>query len=78
MGCVPIGLDIDASMLVGSQDNLDHFGVPFYGAYYDINPSMPGKARRTAIYQLYYLLVHLNLFGRSYYRSVKEILNTHF
>lgn len=65
-------IDMAMSKLFGG------FGVPFYGAYYDINPSMPGKARRTAIYQLYYLLVHLNLFGRSYYRSVKEILNTHF
>ena len=65
-------IDLSMSKLFGG------FGAPFYSTYYDINPSMPGEAGRTAIYQLYYLLVHLNLFGRSYYRSVKEILQTHF
>ncbi|NNL03140.1 MAG: phosphotransferase [Eudoraea sp.] len=65
-------IDLSMSRLFGG------FGSPFYTAYYDINPPAPGEPGRMAIYQLYYLLVHLNLFGRSYYRSVKEILHTHF
>ncbi len=35
MGCVPIGLDIDISILAGSQQNLTHFGIPFYGGLAD-------------------------------------------
>jgi fructosamine-3-kinase len=65
-------IDLSMSRLFGG------FGSPFYTAYYDINPLAPGEPGRMAIYQLYYLLVHLNLFGRTYYRSVKEILDTHF
>ena len=65
-------IDLSMSRLFGG------FGSPFYAAYYDINPSAPGEAGRMAIYQLYYLLVHLNLFGRSYYQSVMEILKAHF
>lgn len=65
-------IDISMSRLFGG------FGSAFYEAYFDINPAQPGESNRMAIYQLYYLLVHLNLFGRSYYQSVKNIINTHF
>jgi len=65
-------IDLSMSRLFGG------FGSSFYSAYYKINPSQPGESNRIAIYQLYYLLVHLNLFGKSYYKSVKEILKTHF
>jgi fructosamine-3-kinase len=30
------------------------------------------------LYQLYYLLVHLNLFGSGYYSSVSAILKRYF
>ncbi|MBT8229726.1 MAG: fructosamine kinase family protein, partial [Bacteroidia bacterium] len=33
---------------------------------------------RIEVYKLYYLLVHLNLFGRSYYPQVKRIMETYF
>lgn len=65
-------IDLSMSRLFGG------FGSSFYSAYFEINPSPSGESNRMAIYQLYYLLVHLNLFGKSYYKSVKEILQVHF
>ena len=35
MGCIPIGLDIDISMLEGCQQNLFHFKVPFFNGLAD-------------------------------------------
>ncbi|MFX1319436.1 MAG: hypothetical protein ACFE9D_08250 [Promethearchaeota archaeon] len=35
IGCLPVGFDIDISMLAGSQQNLTHFKVPFYGCLAD-------------------------------------------
>jgi len=54
------------------------FGSSFYGAYREHYPRAPFEDERTEIYQLYYLLVHLNLFGRSYYSSVESILKRYF
>jgi len=56
----------------------DGFGDDFYEAYYSLLPNDSKTESRIEIYQLYYLLVHLNLFGRSYYSSVIQILNKHF
>lgn len=46
------------------------FGTAFYAAYRDARP-VPGayEACRRDLYQLYYLLVHVNLFGTSYEAS---------
>ncbi|MGB5228642.1 MAG: fructosamine kinase family protein [Eudoraea sp.] len=65
-------MDLSMSRLFGG------FGSSFYASYFEINPSQQGESNRMAIYQLYYLLVHLNLFGKCYYQSVKEILQVHF
>jgi len=65
-------IDLSMSRLFGG------FGSSFYSAYFEIYPSQPGESNRIAVYQLYYLLVHLNLFGKSYYKSVKQILKAHF
>lgn len=54
------------------------FGPAFYEAYYQIHPPKPGTAEREDLYQLYYLLVHLNLFGASYYDAVIRILRKYF
>ncbi|KAA2219301.1 fructosamine kinase family protein [Maribacter flavus] len=54
------------------------FGDSFYKAYREIIPPEPGEEERKDIYQLYYLLVHLNLFGASYAAPVKRILSTYF
>jgi fructosamine-3-kinase len=42
------------------------FPRPFYDAYAAEWPLLPGAAARRPIYQLYYLLVHVVLFGGSY------------
>ncbi|MBT8184198.1 MAG: fructosamine kinase family protein [Eudoraea sp.] len=54
------------------------FGTDFYSAYHEIIPRTEGYARRKELYQLYYLLVHLNLFGNSYYPAVIKTLNSYF
>lgn len=47
------------------------FAPQFYTAYQQIRPLEPGWEQRVPIYNLYHLLNHLNLFGSSYYASVK-------
>ena len=42
------------------------FSPEFYAAYEEEWPLPPGSGERLAIYELYHLLNHLNLFGRSY------------
>jgi len=54
------------------------FDAAFYEAYHAIRPVQKGMEVRQDWYQLYYLLVHLNLFGSSYYGRVKRILNGYF
>ncbi len=51
------------------------FGPSFYKAYEHHHPIKKHYTQRIELYQLYYLLVHLNLFGRSYYNSVIRIIN---
>lgn len=65
-------IDLSMSRLFGG------FGSSFYSAYFEINPPQPGETNRMLVYQLYYLLVHLNLFGKTYYSTVKEILQRRF
>ena len=65
-------VDIAMSKLFGG------FAEPFYRSYHEVIPKTKGFDARIDLYQLYYLLVHLNLFGRSYYGSVKRILSTYF
>tara|TARA_R110002049_G_scaffold25972_2_gene90810 strand:- start:44012 stop:44872 length:861 start_codon:yes stop_codon:yes gene_type:complete len=65
-------VDIAMSKLFGG------FGDAFYEAYHNNFPFDENTAARKEIYQLYYLLVHLNMFGSSYYGSVISILKTYF
>lgn len=46
----------------------------FYDAYHAALPLNPGYEERKAIYNLYHLLNHLNLFGSSYLASVQQTL----
>lgn len=62
-------MDIAMSQLFGN------FGPSFYSAYQEANPMQVDWKSRIPIYQLYYLLVHVNLFGGAYVTSVKNILN---
>ena len=61
-------MDIAMSRLFGGFDKL------FYKVYQGIFPLQPNYEKREEIYQLYYLLVHVNLFGGSYIQSVRNIL----
>jgi len=61
-------MDLSMSRLFGG------FSSAFYSAYEAAYPTAPGLDARIPIYQLYYLLVHVNLFGRSYVGSVRRIL----
>lgn len=54
------------------------FGEAFYKAYHSYYPQDKLTSVRIEIYQLYYVLVHLNLFGASYYGSVTSILKKYF
>ena len=65
-------VDIAMSKLFGG------FHPAFYEAYYNSNPMTDFHSERIDLYQLYYLLVHLNIFGSSYYGSVKRILKSYF
>lgn len=50
------------------------FPPEFYDAYYSALPVLPGAEERIKIYQLYPLLVHVNLFGGGYASQVMSIL----
>ncbi|WMI64523.1 fructosamine kinase family protein [Aestuariibaculum sp. YM273] len=54
------------------------FSEDFYKAYHDSIPADEFTFSRIEIYQLYYLLIHLNLFGKSYYPSVINLLKKYF
>lgn len=61
-------MDLAMSRLFGG------FGRPFYHGYKEAWPLEFGFEQRLEIYQLYYLMVHVNLFGGGYVRSVRGIL----
>jgi fructosamine-3-kinase len=64
--------DLAMSRLFGGFDE------SFYQAYYEIWPKESGEQERIEIYQLYHMLVHLNLFGMGYKASVKRTLEKYF
>lgn len=61
-------MDLAMSRLFGG------FDARFYQAYQEIWALEPGFEDRIELYQLYYLLVHVNLFGGGYVGSVEGIL----
>lgn len=65
-------VDIAMSRLFGG------FGAGFYDAYHEIIPKSAHYDTQIELCQLYYLLVHLNLFGSGYYSSVVSILKRYF
>lgn len=50
------------------------FSGKFYEAYREAASLQPGYEKRRDFYNLYHLLNHLNLFGRSYLSSVRRIV----
>lgn len=72
---------IDPSVLYGDHEFeiaftelFGGFSREFYNAYQTVFPLSPDYQVRKEIYQLYYLLVHLNMFGEAYGPSVDRIL----
>lgn len=66
------GMDLAMSKLFGG------FSSSFYDSYAEsVSSPMPTEAL-IELYQLYYLLVHLNLFGASYAPAVRRILKQYF
>ncbi len=62
-------MDLAMSRLFGGFDR------PFYRSYEEEWPLERGFEQRLPVYQLYYILVHVNLFGSGYMRQVREILD---
>ena len=52
----------------------DGFPEEVFGAYHSYYPLKDGWKNRMPLWQLYYLLVHLNLFGSGYLTSVNSIV----
>ena len=65
-------VDIAMSQLIGG------FPLSFYKSYHDLIPKSSYYEDCIKLYQLYYFLVHLNLFGKLYYGSVKQIIKNYF
>lgn len=61
-------MDLAMSRLFGG------FERPFYRSYEESYPLAPGFEQRLPVYQLYYLLVHVNLFGGGYVGQVRATL----
>lgn len=61
-------VDLAFSRLFGGFDSR------FYEAYQDVFPLEPGFEDRVAVYNLYPLLVHLNLFGKAYLSGIQQTL----
>lgn len=64
----PREMDISMMKLFGGFDNR------IFGTYQEHFPLLRGFEERTKLWQLYYLLVHLNLFGTGYRNSVTDII----
>ncbi len=61
-------MDLAMSRLFGGFDPV------FYESYQSAWPLVPGFEERMEVYQLYYLLVHVNLFGGGYVSPARGIL----
>ncbi|WP_057939518.1 fructosamine kinase family protein [Algoriphagus resistens] len=62
-------MDLAFSRLFGG------FDAEFYISYESVLPLEPGFETRMGIYNLYPLLVHLNLFGTAYLPGIERIIN---
>jgi len=51
------------------------FSARVFAAYEEAFPLSPGSEARVPLYQLYFLMVHVNLFGGSYVASVEHALS---
>jgi fructosamine-3-kinase len=59
---------------LGMMQLFGGFGERVFAAYEEAFPLSPGHEERVPLYQLYPLMVHVNLFGGGYVSSVERIL----
>ena len=62
-------VDLAMSLLFGG------FSQEFYSYYQEIYPLKKNFIKRKDFYNLYPLLIHLNLFGLSYLKSIEAIIS---
>ncbi len=62
--------EVDLAMM----DLFGGYSQRCYQSYHEMIPQQPGDKERLALYQLYPLLVHVNLFGGGYVNSVEGIV----
>ncbi len=65
-------MDIAMSMKFGKFDQV------FYDTYQELRPLHPKFNDRVDLYQLYFLLAHLNMFGIGYKNDVLKIMKRYF
>ncbi len=70
----PHALYGDREFDIGITTVFGGFDHSFYQAYQDAFPLDKGADARLEFYRLYFLMVHLNKFGRTYQKSVAESL----
>ena len=61
-------------MDLAMSDLFGGFHSSFYSAYQERYPLIAGYDERKELYQLYYLVAHVNLFGHTYVNSVRNII----
>jgi len=64
-----------AAVVSNSPGAIGGFGARVFAAYEEAWPLAPGHETRVALYQLYPLMVHVNLFGGGYVGSVEASLD---
>jgi len=64
----------DREFDIGVTTVFGGFDAEFYEAYQDALPFDQGWQKRLNFYRLYYLMVHLDKFGESYYDAVSSLL----
>ncbi|WP_431472091.1 fructosamine kinase family protein [Nonlabens sp. SCSIO 43208] len=64
-----------AEMDIAMMKLFGGFSDKFYWMYHEVRTPLPGWEERVPLYQLYYLLVHLNLFGTGYLNQVQQCIN---
>ncbi|TKS57032.1 fructosamine kinase family protein [Mesohalobacter halotolerans] len=69
IGFAPREMDLAMMKLFGG------YSPEIFKIYNDIFPLESDWDSRTKLWQLYYILVHLNLFGSSYYGQAKQIIS---
>lgn len=63
-----------AEMDLAMTDLFGRYPEDFYRSYQEVSPLLAGYRERFALYNLYHLLNHLNIFGTEYLPGVRETL----